>query len=103
MPARARAIPLDGDGVLDLDARRAARAEKSGPKQVRIGGRVWTFKAELPMQVATDATSGNMKAVFERLLVDGDEAEEFLDTVDPSQDDFAELVSSVYNIDLGKL
>jgi hypothetical protein len=101
MPVKARTIPLDGDGVIDLDARRAARLERSGPKQVRFGGKTWLFKSELPMQVVSDFTAGDIQGAFARILADPGDAEGFLRN-DLSQDDFRELMELVYQLDMGK-
>lgn len=46
--------------VVDLDAARAAREEKAGPKPVVVfGGREWTLPGELPWALAEAAASGS--------------------------------------------
>jgi hypothetical protein len=103
MPTRPQTIALDGDaGVIDLDARRAARLEKSGPKRFRLGGRVWECKGELPMAVIENFTAGDLRGAFSRILANPDEVDEFLSGTDMSQDDFKALMETVYSLDLGK-
>lgn len=103
MPARPTTAPAvdAGAAVVDLDARRAARLERTGPKQVRHGGKVWLFKPELPMQVVENFTAGDIAGAFQRILVDPELADEFLAAGDLSQDDFKELMTAVYGLDLG--
>lgn len=100
MTARTKPVAVDAAGVIDLDARRAARLETTGPKSVRFGGKVWQFKSEMPMQVVSDFTAGNVEAAFGRLLVDGGEAAAFLAAADLTQTDFAELMKAVYGLEL---
>jgi hypothetical protein len=100
---RARTAPADGAAaVIDLDARKAARMEKSGPRQVRFGGREWSFRPELPMKVVSDFAAGDLAGAFGRLLVEPEMADEFLSSGDLSQQDFKDLMSLVYGLDLGK-
>lgn len=100
MPAKTNVVPIDGAQVIDLDARKAARLEKTGPKKVRFGGKEWEFKPELPLQVVEDFTAGNVVGAFQRILTRSEDASQFLDSGDLSQNDFAELMSAVYGLDL---
>lgn len=100
MVAKTKQAPPDGAGVIDLDARKAARLEASGPKQVRFGGSVWTFKAEMPMQVAEDFDRGDVNAAFGQLLADPADAKPFLASADLSKEDFADLLRLVYGMEL---
>lgn len=93
--------PVDGANVIDLDARRAARMEKTGgTKSVKHGGKTWQFKNELPMQTVENFSAGDISGAFKRLLVDPGDAEAFLEAADLSQNDFAELMRLVYGLDL---
>lgn len=100
MATRTKPAPTDGAGVVDLDARKAARLEAAGPRTVRFGGEDWKFKSELPMQVVADFTAGDMEAAFGKLLTDPDRAANFLAAGDLSQQDLAELMRAVYGLDL---
>jgi hypothetical protein len=100
MPAKTETAPADGAGVIDLDARKAARLESTGEKTVRFGGEDWLFKPELPMQTVEDFTNGDMQSAFAKLLVDPDRAAAFLAAGDISQQDMAELMRAVYGLEL---
>ena len=100
MVTRTKAAPTDGAAVIDLDALKAARLERTGPKQVRFGGCNWLFKPELPLQVVDDFSSGNVAAAFARLLVVPELADEFLAASDLTQADFGALLRGVYGLDL---
>jgi hypothetical protein len=102
MPVKPKIVTLDGGAALvDLDARRAARLERSGPKQVRFGGKEWLLKPELPMRCIENFTAGDILGAFRRILVVPEMADDFLAAGDLSQDDFKELMEAVYSLDLG--
>lgn len=102
MPTKTKPAPTDGAAVFDLDARRAARLERTGPKQVRHGGRVWDFKPELPMQSAAAFESKDLEQVFEAVLIDPSQAADFVAAGDLSADDFRELLAAVYGLAMGE-
>jgi hypothetical protein len=102
MPATAKVPAAAGaTATIDLDARRAARLERSGPKIVRQGGRDWEFKPELPLTVIEAFQEGDLRAAFAQLLADPDDAADFL-SVGLSMEDFRYLLEAVYGADRGK-
>lgn len=101
MPKTTHPGASDASGVIDLDARKAARLERTGPKVVRWGGEEWRFRPEFPMQSIADFTSGNLVMAFRRILEEPEMAADFLAAGDLSQKDFQELMMSVYGLDLG--
>lgn len=84
---------------LDLDARRAARAEQSGePPVVVFGGEKFDLPAELPLTFMEHLAAGRFASAVEALV--GDQAPAFL-AHGPSMEDLMEL-SEMYAVPLGK-
>lgn len=101
MPARPRPVGPDVNGVVDLDARRAARLEAKGEtKTVRFGGKEWAFKSELPLQVIENFSNGNVAGALSKMLADPDSAKDFLASADLTQDDFVALLEGTYGLSL---
>lgn len=104
MPSATRArVPQGAVEVFDLDARRAARIERNGgSRTVRWGGREWEFKTELPLSVIESFGDNDIVGAFRRILVDPDQAGDFVNSGDFSQADFAELLEGVFGLALPK-
>lgn len=91
----------DVGAVIDLDARKAARLEHTGPRIVRFGGTQWQFKPELPMRCVEHFTDGDLVGAFRLILTDPDDAEGFLEA-EFTREDLNDLMAGVYGLDLGK-
>lgn len=88
--------------LVDLDAKRAARAELHGPKEIRLGGETFTLPAELETAFV-DATAEEVmgKVGFReafRVLVGDEHLERFLAT-HPTVEDLAEI-AQMYGVTL---
>lgn len=87
---------------VDLDARRAARLAASGLKSVRLGGKIWALRAELPMSMLEAFGRGDLRGAVGMILEDPADVDGFLGC-DLTVQDFREISGAVYGIDLGKL
>lgn len=86
--------------TLDLDARRAARAEKAGPApEVTAGGRTFVLPRELPLAFV-DAFAENKPGEACRLLF-GDQADEFMRLFQPTIEDLGEI-ATIYGRTMGE-
>lgn len=84
--------------MLDLDAKRAARAEARGENhEVQLGGETFELTPELPLQLMDFLTAGNMTGAVRLLLADPDEADAFLGHR-PTIDDLGEI-AKLYGVD----
>lgn len=90
--------------TFDLDAARAARAEKRGPNPtITVDSREWEMAPELPMEVLELVDKGNVRAAFDRLVIgpvddDGEDAPAF-PSGSLTVQDVAALVEEVYKVD----
>lgn len=78
--------------TLDLDAARAARAEKKERHHVRLGGQEFELPAEMPSEFAFALADGQPRQALQALL--GDRYGEFA-ALNPSLDDVFELANGV--------
>jgi hypothetical protein len=85
---------------LDLDARRAARAEKAGPAHtIRCNGTTFDLPTELPLVFVEHLNEGRLLAAVRALV--GERADEFVSVVNPSLGDLADI-SELYGKSLGE-
>jgi hypothetical protein len=64
---------------VNLDAKRAARAEARGENPiVTLGGREFELVGEMPLALVEKLTSGDMAGAVELLLADADDIDEFM-------------------------
>jgi hypothetical protein len=87
---------------LDLDAKRAARAEaEAEPKTVILGAQSFTLPTELPFRIAELWTTGDLSGGLKLLL--SDQIEAFW-TTNPSAQDIQALVEGIVEMyGLGEL
>jgi hypothetical protein len=74
---------------VDLDARRAARAEREPnprPHTLTLGGRAFTLPARCPLEALDLMAEGAFRRAFSKLLAGPDDTEAFF-AVDPPVDD----------------
>jgi len=88
--------------LVDLDKARAARHETNPTKPVRLGGRDWDFKPEVPLSIMDKVTAGEFTDAVGLLLVDVNDVDEFFDIAAPSVDDLEALLDQVYGLGLGE-
>lgn len=92
-----------GDRVIDLDAARAARAEKNGPAPIiRLGGKDWTLPVELPADFAILSAAGDLAGAMHALL--GEQFEAFW-KIGLSMDDLeaiADQAAGLYGVQTGE-
>lgn len=95
---------------LDLNAERAARAEARGDEDntVELGtddkGKPleWRLKSEMPINVVSLLTAGNLEAAWRAMLADPNDFDHMVKLgVDPSTDDLMLLVQSMAGTALG--
>lgn len=83
--------------TVDLDAARVARAEETGGTfDVVLGGKTFTLPAELPLEVATRFSVGDLRGACEA-LVGADHVEDFMAT-GLSDKDLETLVDQGYGL-----
>jgi hypothetical protein len=77
---------------LDLDAKRAARAEaENAPHEVVLGGETFTLPPRIPLECLDLVQEGDFRAAF-RLLLDDEEALIRFLAHRPDDEDLAELL-----------
>ena len=94
----------DADGVIDLDAHRAARIERAGgAKKVRLGGEIIELRAELPIDVVeqfSGLTADNLASIFDLMAATEEDAEK-LRKARPTIEDVDALVE-LWGVSLGE-
>lgn len=79
--------------IVDLDARRAARAEAQGePPEVVLGGERFTLPVRLPLEALDLMADGQFRAAFRLLLADEDAVSRFF-AHRPDDADLEDLMS----------
>jgi hypothetical protein len=87
--------------TIDLDARRAARAEHANaPHEATLGGRVYRFKPRMPLEFTDLLSAGRMGEAMALLLVDPDDWQAMRAAV-PDEDDLM-AIAELYGVDLGE-
>ena len=84
--------------TLDLDAKRAARAEaENAPHQVTLGGDVFQLRPRMPLEALDLMSDGQFRAAFRLLLVDPDDEVfgRFFAQV-PDDRDLEDIVAGLY-------
>lgn len=88
---------------LDLDAKRAARAEKLGAAPVlKVGGEAFALPHRLPLVVLEEIAHGKFVSGFTLLLGGNDEARRLLVMHGFDQDDLKDLFTELYGVALGE-
>lgn len=83
--------------TIDLDAARVARAEETGGTfDVVLGGETFELPAEMPLEVATRFSTGDLRGACE-ILVGPDQVEAFMST-GLSDKDLEALVEQGYGL-----
>jgi hypothetical protein len=86
---------------LDLDARRAARAEADNtPHEVTLAGHVYPLRARMPLEFTQLLGDGKLVDAVKLLLVDPDDWEQ-MRTALPDDDDLLAL-TELYTVDMGE-
>ncbi len=88
------------DDIVDLDALRAARAEKIGQRQFRLGGEVVTLCPELPIDALEAVQRSDIKALVEALSPDA-ETSDYLAAQKLTLDDLLPILDE-YGVSLGE-
>lgn len=91
------AVSAGGARIIDLDAARAARAEKRGdaePPRIRLEGTDWELPVEVPVEFAVRFEVGDLRGGLSALL--GEDAAEIIESL--SVDDLEVLSDGIYEI-----